>query len=1709
MTPREANADPLAEITALRDRVASLHRRIGELQAALAQANDQEAATSQILRVISRSPAEIRTVLDTVAESAARLCESFDADIWRRDGDRLVLVAHHGQIPAGPIGEFTLSLGRGTAGGRSVLDERTVQVADMQAEAGEFPESSENARRLGFRTILSVPLMREGVALGAIILRRTEAQLFTDRQVALLQTFADQAVIAIENVRLFNETKEALEQQTATAEILRMISSSPTDVQPVFDVIARNAVALCDGYFSLVGVSDGQLVHLQAIHNLPEEWANRARAVYPLPLSSEVGTAKVVREQRVVHILDLLKDAADDAGKQRARAAGYRTWLGVPMLGPGGAIGVLAVARREKAAFTDKQIALLQTFADQAVIAIENARLFTELQEKNRALTEAHAQMAQTLEQQTATADILKVISGSPTDVQPVFDAVVMSAVRLCGGVYGAVYRRYGDLVDCVAHYGLDPDEQEFVRRAFPRPATAGKSHHFQRAFLEGAVVSIPDIEAEPDVSSRTREFYLRHGGHSVLLVPLVRQSEVLGVLGVGHRQIAAFSESHVELLKTFADQAVIAIENVRLFTELAARNTELTETLARQMATGEVLRAISQAQTDAQPVFEIIAASARRLCGAAYAQVQLYDGELIHLAALESANPEGDDAIRAVYPLRVGDGSAGGRAIATCAVTQIPDLLDDRAYAFTSVWQASGLRSLLAVPMLRDGAPVGVIGIGRTEPGLFPHTQIDLLQTFADQAVIAIENVRLFKELEARNAELTEALAQQTATADILRSISASPTDYQPVFDSIVRNAGSVCGAVDALLWTADGDELVVRAHHGPIPGTIGSRQPVRGSVAGRAVSEARVVHVEDLTEAYDFPVGKDIARRLGWRTTLSVPLLREGAATGAILIRRSDVRLFTPKEIALLQTFADQAVIAIENVRLFTELQEKNQALTQAHAQVIESLEQQTATAEILRVISSSPTDLQPVFDTIVRNAVRLCGAEFGGLQRIVGGKMTLDAQYGVPPDELAILQRDVFPLPISRVSATGRAILDRAVVHIRDIREDPDFRTPRLQMTQGFRTILAVPMIREGIPIGALALWRREVQPFGETEIGLVRTFADQAVIAIENVRLFKELEARNKDLTETLEQQTATADILRVISRSQTDVQPVFETIADNAVQLFRPWSAAVYRFDGEFVDVVAMRGGLPGSDQYLREQGARRPTREFMAGRCLVDRSVVHISDFETDPSVPVLAREIARQRGFRATLNVPMVRGEQPIGVISVSRAEAGAFSQREIELLQTFADQAVIAVENVRLFKELEARTQDLTRSVGELRALGEVGQAISSTLDLRTVLSTIVARATQLSGTDAGVIYEYDEQREVFVPRATEHLETEIVETMLATPVRKGEGATGQLAEIQEPIQVPDILAAPAESRVHGALVRAGYRALLAVPLVREDHLIGGLTVIRKATGDFGPEVIDLLRTFATQSALAIQNARLFQEIAEKSRQIEVASQHKSEFLANMSHELRTPLNAIIGFSEVLTDRLFGELNDKQAEYLKDIYASGTHLLSLINDILDLSKIEAGRMELELTDFDLPTALDNALTLVRERAGRRGITLETSVDEGLGEVRADERKIRQVVLNLLSNAIKFTPEGGRIELRAVPVDGSVEVSVSDTGVGIAPEDQEAVFEEFRQVGTAEKKAEGTGLGLTLCRKFVELHGGRIRVQSEVGRGSTFTFTIPVHRGE
>jgi len=546
------------------------------------------------------------------------------------------------------------------------------------------------------------------------------------------------------------------------------------------------------------------------------------------------------------------------------------------------------------------------------------------------------------------------------------------------------------------------------------------------------------------------------------------------------------------------------------------------------------------------------------------------------------------------------------------------------------------------------------------------------------------------------------------------------------------------------------------------------------------------------------------------------------------------------------------------------------------------------------------------------------------------------------------------------------------------------------------------------------------------------------------------------------------------------------------------------TAFVATFAEKLIRVAAMANLDHEQAEAVGQAFPRPPSRQNATARAVLTCGVVVIPDVSLDPDY--IVEDLALKAGFRSILSVPLLRDGSPIGAITAGRPVSGPFSDKQVALLQTFAAQAVIAIENVRLFKELQARTAELTRSVGELKALGDVGQAVSSTLDLDTVLRTIVSRATQLAGVDGGSIHEYDEVHEKFHVRATDRLPDDLVEAMRATPIRKGEGLLGRMAITKEPVEISDIADAEAyQSGVRENLVRLGHRSLLAVPLLRENHILGGLAVNRKRAGAFDPQVIELLKTFATQSALAIQNARLFREIEVKSRELEAASRHKSEFLANMSHELRTPLNAIIGFSEVLSERMFGEINPKQAEYLSDILASGRHLLSLINDILDLSKIEAGRMELEPAEFDLPAAIENTLILMRERAQRRAITVGRTVDGRLGTICADERKVKQVLLNLLSNALKFTPEGGKIDVRAEVRDGTAEISVRDTGVGIAVEDQQAVFEEFRQVGTAAKKVEGTGLGLAISRKFIELHGGKIWVTSTVGSGSTFTFTLPL----
>ena len=1126
----------------------------------------------------------------------------------------------------------------------------------------------------------------------------------------------------------------------------------------------------------------------------------------------------------------------------------------------------------------------------------------------------------------------------------------------------------------------------------------------------------------------------------------------------------------------------------------VSALRARLSAAVAQQTAMSEILRVISASPTNVQPVLDAVSERAALLCDAPFARIFLADGEVLRPSAEYRSASEADyPPPRPIPLLRT---SFSGRAVVegvTLHHADVVPLLETEYPAARENARAAGIRAVLAVPLMREAGAYGAIFLWRRTAGSFTPEQVSLVETFAQQVSIAVDNVRLFKETK-------DALEQQTATSEILRVISSSPTDVQPVFDVIGARAEKLCDAEISCISNVVGELIhLASLHQVTSAGTDAVQRlfPMQRSaetVTARTIRSGAVVHLFDVLADPSYGT-KGAARAGGFRGALGVPMIRKGQVIGAIFVARTRPGYFTETQVNLLKTFADQAVIAVENVRLFTTLRERNHALSVA-------LDQQTATSDILRVISNAQTDVQPVFDAIVASAVRLCGADHSVAARFDGELLHPLAFHGFSPEALSIAER-MFPMRPSMENMLGRTALKRTVDNLPDMLADPYYSRDFAQ-AGGWRSGLGVPMFRDGKLIGAIAVSRREPGVFSDLLVTLMQTFADQAVIAIENVRLFTELQVRNSALTEALEQQTATSDILGVISRSQTDVQPVFEIIAAAAQKLCGAGSGNVFTFDGELIHVGALVNVNPRGVEAMRRLFPRPPSRDLAATRAILTCSVVAIPDVLEDPDIEASAVIIAG--GFRSILAVPLVRDGNPIGAIAVGRPYAGSFTDAQIGLLQTFANQAVIAIENVRLFKTLEARTTELTQSVGELRALGEIGQAVSSTLDLETVLGTIVSRATELSGTDGGAIYEYDAAREDFCLHTAHRLPAELVDALRSAHIRKGEGALGRLAVVGEPVQVRDIVDERSyQSRVRKILIRCGYRSLLAVPLLCEGHLLGGLVVNRNSAGEFTPQVIELLKSFATQSALAIQNARLFREIEVKSRELEAASRHKSEFLSNMSHELRTPLNAIIGFSEVLSEQMFGTVNDKQAEYLRDILESGRHLLSLINDILDLSKIEAGRMELDRSDVCLPNVIDNALILVRERATRHGIALDRTLDERVDTISADERKVKQVLLNLLSNALKFTPEGGRIDVCARIENGGVAVSVTDTGVGIAPQDQAAVFEEFRQVGATARKVEGTGLGLAISRKFIELHGGRLWVDSAVGKGSTFTFTLPL----
>jgi two-component system, NtrC family, sensor kinase len=1446
-------------------------RLLTELQsknANLTEALEQQTATAEILRVISGSPTDIQPVLDTMAESAARLCEASDAAIFRLDGERLVLVAHRGPIPYGTIGEYTIPVVHGTVMGRTILEARTVHVKDLPIESAEFPEGSEIARQLGHRTTLCVPLMREGVAIGGINVRRTEAQLFTERQVALLSIFADQAIIAIENVRLFTELasrngelRVALEQQTATSELLKVIGRSSFDLQPVFESLAEHAVRLCQAERALIYRFDGQVLRIAATHNVAPEHRAFVEG-HPIAPGRHSAAARAALEQRTIHIDDIETDSEYTYGVMQVDP--IRTVLAIPMLRADELLGVIVIYRLDVMPFTASQIALMETFADQAAIAVENARLLKELQAKNADLTEA-------LEQQTATAEILRVISRSPTDVQPVFDAIAESSVRLCSADYGCANRLEDDVIHLVAQHGQTARWLETASGLFPHPLT--RDLIAGRAMLDREVVHVADMQSDARFSA-SQALARTMGYHTALSVPMLRDNGPVGAIVVFRQADRPFTEAEIGLLRTFADQAVIAIENVRLFTELEARNSELRVALEQQTATSELLKVIGRSTFDLQPVFETLAENAVRLCEAERGFIWRPDGQLLRAVVMHNASPELREYAEQ-NPMAPGRGSGAARAALERRIVHIPDALADPEYTF-GIREVDPIRTVLAIPMVKAEELLGVIAIYRLEVRPFTESQIALMETFADQAAIAIENARLLTELQTKNANLTEALEQQTATAEILRVISSSPTDIQPVLDTVAECAARLCESHDASILRRDGDQLLLVAHHGPIDfGTPGefSLALVPGMTNGRSVLDARTIHVADLqSEVDEFPEGSATARQFGFRTALNVPLMREGVAIGSISLRRTEARLFTERQVALLQTFADQAVIAIENVRLFTELEARNGELRVA-------LEQQTATSELLKVMGRSTFDLGPVFEMLAENAIRLCEAQQAFIYRFDGGLLRVVAAHNVSAELIRFAEEN--PIAPGRHSGAARAALERRTIHIADVQADPEYTYGAKDVGPPLRTLLSIPMLRAGELFGVIHIYRLEVRLFTDSQIALVETFADQAAIAIENARLFTELQAKNISLTEALEQQTATAEILRVISRSPTDVQPVFEAIAESSVRLCRADYGGAYKLEGGAIHF----GAHHGHTAEWREAAARLfplpLTRELIGGAAMLDREVVHLDDLQPDERFPA-SQALAKTMGYRTALAVPMLREDGPVGAIVVFRQERRPFTDGEIGLVRTFADQAVIAIQNVRLFTELEARNSELRAALEQQTATSELLKVIGrSTFDLQPVFETLAENAVRLCEAKRSFIFRFDGQ--VLRVVATHNASAELRTFVEQNPIAPGRGsATARAALEQRAVHVHDAQADP--EYTYGSRQVDPFRTILTVPMVRAGELLGVILTYRHEVLPFTDSQIALLETFADQAAIAIENARLLTELQTKNASLTEALEQQT---------------------------------------------------------------------------------------------------------------------------------------------------------------------------------------------------------------------------------
>jgi GAF domain-containing protein len=1369
------------------------------------------------------------------------------------------------------------------------------------------------------------------------------------------------------------EREEARVQKAALAEVLRAINASAGDFTAVFDLILARAMALCDAPFGSLLAYDGQRLTMLAEHGSPaamvEYWST------PQPVGPESATARVLREGKTSQIADLSR--TDNYLKLRlpitvasVELGGIRTLVQVPLVGEHGTIGVFILYRQEVRPFTDAQLALVESFAAQATLAMENARRFAEQREA--------------LEQQAATAEVLQVINASPGNLGPVFEAILQKTMHLCEAAFGLCSRVEGDVFEFVADHGVPAELVESTRKLQSPPPNSGLG----RLIAGESVVQLVDL-ANTDVYRAgfvgAKALVEIGGAKTAIFVALRKDGLLKGAIVMYRLEVRAFSDKQVALLQNFAAQAVIAMENARLL-------TEQREALEQQTATAEILRVIAQSPTDVAPVLEAVAKATLRFCGAEDVAIDLREGEVwrcvAHAGILKSpvgmTNP-------------IGRKDLPGRTMIDRRVTEIPDVAattDDETAFDREVARQVGFRAALSAPLLGKNEALGALIVHRTTPGAFSQRQIALLESFAAQAVVALENVRLFTELQ-------ESLDQQTATAEILRVISQSPTDVTPVLEAVAKAARRFCNAEDVVISLRQGDHWLIASHEGPMPASTGTLHPLnRQTSPAWAILDARTIHLPDITalDPVQFAAAHDFSRRQNFKAAVAAPMLREGHAVGAVALRRTEPGAFTPRQIELLESFAAQAVIALENTRLFTELRE--------------SLEYQTATSELLEVISRSASDIQPVFDTMLASAARLCGVAKGDVAILQGDVYRHVAFVGCDPDELAWLRsRETVP---GRGTSTARALLEKRTDHVLDQSRDPERVAPKEATRE--RTTLAVPLLRNGEPLGVISLLRDHVEPFSDRQITLIETFAGQAVIAMENARLLGELR-------ESLDQQTATAEILQVINTSPGDLMPVFRAILEKAHSSCGADMGSLFSWDGTHICAAVTMGYDPEIDGILRTP--RLPpswVTDLVSGK---QRFFHRTFDRDrTNEEAAPFGPRFAAGSGIRTNLIIPLRKDDAVLGFISANRREVRPYSDKEISLLENFAAQAVIAMENARLLNEVRQRETELAvtfEHMGDGVAMFDAGLKLAawnkhfqelldipdSFLAARPGLEDYVrllvqrgelghdnpdeeiaryrdranaawsaertrpdgriieARNNPVPGGGAVLIYSDITERkkaEAEIAAARDAAEAalerqtataDILKVIASSPtdvqpvldvlvkaavrfcgatdanIHMRDGDHAVLAAHEGPLAIganirallnretgfgaailgattihrPDIAALdPVEfAAAHRLSRELGFRAVLVVPMLREGTAIGAISLRRVDPGVYTPQQIELLETFAAQAVIAVENVRLFTELR-KALERQTATADILNVIASSPTDVAPVLRAVV---------------------------------------------------------------------------------------------------------------------------------------------------------------------------------------------------------------